>query len=226
MRASTGCASTALAQIFSYTEYPTSMTINYDNSNIHTLNINWNTFKAHIGAYDSCNCTSDIHYQLSEMFRQIGKEVNANYDEGGNTTNSQILNYLNRLGYSHSGLINYSHNTITNSISNNRIVYITGNLESTNTGHGWVLDGYKRIKKTTNKYKREYGQFEWTLISSSSYEYSYDHFNWGWDGNGNGYFSINVFCPSEVEDLDEGVINSYSTSDYSSNVKIIANINH
>ena len=202
------------------------MTINYDNSNIHTLNINWNTFKAHIGAYDSCNCTSDIHYQLSEMFRQIGKEVNANYDEGGNTTNSHILNYLNRLGYSHSGLINYSHNTITNSISNNRIVYITGNLESTNTGHGWVLDGYKRIKKTTNKYKREYGQFEWTLISSSSYEYSYDHFNWGWDGNGNGYFSINVFCPSEVEDLDEGVINSYSTSDYSSNVKIIANINH
>lgn len=222
----TGCVPTALAQIFSYTGYPTSMSINYDNSNIHTLNINWNTFKAHVGAYDSCNCTSDIHYQLSEMFRQIGKEVNVNYEETSGTNNSQVVNYLNRLGYSHSGLINYSHNTIINSLSNSKLIYISGDIEGTNNGHGWVIDGYKRIETTTSKYKREYGQLEWTLVSSSSVTHSYHHFNWGKDGDGNGYFNIGVFCPNDPYELDEGVSESYSSSDYSSNIKIIANISH
>lgn len=57
----TGCVATALAQIFSYTGYPTSMTINYNSSNIHTLNINWNTFKGHFCSNDACSCTSTTH---------------------------------------------------------------------------------------------------------------------------------------------------------------------
>ena len=221
----TGCVPTALAQIFSYTGYPTSMSINYDNSNIHTLNINWNTFKAHVGAYDSCNCTSDIHYQLSEMFRQIGKEVNVDYNDESDTENYRIVNYLNRLGYSHSGLVSYNINTIRNSLSNNKIVYITGLIGTTSKGHGWVLDGYKSITNTIKTYRRPAGQLEWTLVNTSTVTYTFNHFNWGWDGDGNGYFTEGVFNSNNPQDLDDGVI-GHTSNDYSSNVRIIANISH
>ena len=50
-------------------------------------------------------------------------------------------------------------------------------------------------------------------------------FNWGWDGDGNGYFTEGVFNSNNPQDLDDGVI-GHTSNDYSSNVRIIANISH
>lgn len=223
----TGCVATALAQIFSYTEYPTSMTINFNSSNIHTLNINWNTFKGHFCSNDACSCTSTTHTQLAEMFRQIGKEVNMIYDPtGSGATTLPVIYYLDRLGYSHSGFIDYNENSVKSSLSNNKIVYIAGLINSNSPGHVWVLDGYKSLTQTTKTYRRPAGQLDWTLISSYTYSYAYNHFNWGWDGNGNGYFTEGVFKSNSPYDLDDGVSSSSNSNNYSYEVGIIANISH
>ena len=223
-RSPTGCVATALAQIFSYTGYPTSMTINYNSSNIHTLSINWNTFKGHFCSNDACSCTSTTHTQLAEMFRQIGKEVDMIYDPtGSGAADSEVAAYLTRLGFSHSGIKNYNDNTAINSLRDEKIVYISG--KDVLGKHSWVFDGYKKITTTTKFYTREAGQLEWTLIRTTTAIDEYYHFNWGYDGDSNGYFSNKAykFHTAYSSDLDDGVSN-YSTYDYSSEVKIIANI--
>lgn len=223
----TGCVATALAQIFSYTEYPTNMAINYNSSNIHTLNINWNTFKGHFCSNDDCNCTSTTHTQLAEMFRQIGKEVDMTYTPtGSGAYDSYAASYLSRLGFSHTGLINYNANTAINSLGSGEIIYIAG-TDLNDGRHAWVLDGYKEIVSTTKFYTRPAGQLEWTLIRTTTSTGEYFHFNWGWDGDSNGYFSNDavVFNTANPSDLDDNVSN-YADYDFSSSVKIIANISH
>lgn len=219
----TGCVATALAQIFSYTEYPTSMTINYNSNNIHTLSINWNTLKGHFSSYGNCSCNPTTHTQLAEMFRQIGEEVDMTYNPGNSVSYIEFAeDYLTRLGYSHSGIISYNINTATNSLRYGKIIYISGGV-TTGGRHAWVFDGHKRIETRTSKYKREYGQLEWTLVSTSATESLYNHFNWGYDGDNNGYFSSGVFDQNNPSDLDDGVNDDYSYN-CSVNVKMIANI--
>lgn len=221
----TGCVATALAQIFSYTEYPTNMPIYYDYNNYHVLYINWDTLKGHISSKEDCNCTSTTHTQLAEIFRQIGEKVGMTYTPTDSwATTNPVLIYLDELGYSHSGFIDYNENSVINSLSNNNIVYIAGQKNSTDAGHVWVLDGYKSLTQTTKTYRRPAGQLDWTLISSYTYSYAYNHFNWGWDGDGNGYFTEGVFKSNSPYDLDDGVSSSSNSNNYSYEVGIIANI--
>lgn len=145
---------------------------------------------------------------------------------GSGATTLPVIYYLDRLGYSHSGFIDYNENSVKSSLSNNKIVYIAGLINSNSPGHVWVLDGYKSLTQTTKTYRRPAGQLDWTLISSYTYSYAYNHFNWGWDGNGNGYFTEGVFKSNSPYDLDDGVSSSSNSNNYSYEVGIIANISH
>ena len=223
--APTGCVATVLAQIFSYVEYPTSMTINYNSNNIHTLNINWNTLKGHFSSYGNCSCNPTTHTQLAEMFRQIGKEVDMKYySNKSEAYAADAADYLTRLGFSHTGVINYNSNTAINSLANENIVYISGKASQYGR-HAWVFDGYKKIVSTTKFYTRPTGQLEWTLIRTTTATNEYYHHNWGWDGDNNGYFSNNVyqFNTANPSSLDNGVSN-LKNYDFNTNVEIIANI--
>ncbi len=223
---SAGCEVVALAQLFSFYEYPTNMLIDYNPNNVHSLPINWDLFKSH-PRHINCNCGTSTLLDLAYMFRQIGEELNIEYQNNSSSANFyDIMSYFSKLNYSHSGMIDYNTTTISNSLSNNNLVIIQGVEDGETMGHAWLIDGYKSIKTTIEEYRRTMGQIKWTLYKTTTSYESYQHFNWGYDGDSNGYYATNVFDMDRCSYLDEGVDEHNELYEFKNNIKIIANINH
>lgn len=223
---SAGCEVIALAQLFSFYEYPANMLIDYNPNNAHTLSINWDSFKSH-PRHTNCNCGSSTLLDLAYMFRQIGEELDIEYYNNNSSANFyDIMSYFSRLNYSHSGMIDYNTSTISNSLSNNKLVIIQGMENGETTGHAWLIDGYRSIEITSKEYRRQQGQLDWTLYKTTTSYESYQHFNWGYDGDSNGYYATNVFDMNRCSYLDEGVDEHNDLYEFENSIKIIANISH
>ena len=223
---SAGCEVVALAQLFSFYEYPANMLIDYNPNNAHTLSINWDLFKSH-PRHINCNCGTSTLLDLAYMFRQIGEELDIEYYNNRNSANFyDIISYFSKLNYTHSGMIDYNTSIISNSLSNNKLVIIQGVEDGETTGHAWLIDGYRSIEITSKEYRRQQGQLDWTLYKTTTSYESYQHFNWGYDGDSNGYYATNVFDMDRCSYLDEGVDEHNELYEFENSIKIIANISH
>lgn len=196
-----GCTNTAIAQIMSYYEYPSSISLTYSGADVSSQYLNWSTIKQHIisatnqSEHSSCAATNETHNIIGRLCRQIGQLTGSDYtsNEYTGTQYSNIILALQALGYNTGNWTNYSNglSSVCANIRNNHIYMIYG--QSIYNYHLWLLDGV---------YTHEHGNISWTQELGSTvmelYEYNvttdrYYHFNWGKDGIGNGYFLANVF---------------------------------
>lgn len=220
-----GCLTTALAQVISYYEYPTQLTINYDGGST-ILPLNWNEIKKHMSAlHYTCTCTE--HETIGKMFRQLGYELWIDYKNGkSGNPGGYIDDALSILGYTYGNSISYSSSVVESSLSQSKLVYITGFLSANEDGHAWVIDGFKKVETTRIDYARNTVTGEMIEIWRGSPSINcYNHFNWGWNGNSNGYYLTNVFDVTQYSELDFGVT-STATYNFTYNIKIIPNITH
>lgn len=149
---------------------------------------------------------------VADLMADVGERVDTKYYPNGSyTTVSCVYNALS--SYSLQGEISgYSYNTVKLEIDNNRVVFMLGVRHDSESGHSWVLDGY-RESDVTHTYEYVWlvdgNQYEGELYTREqvqsifpgerledgmlSYEYetfrtNYVHMNWGWDGELNGFY--------------------------------------
>lgn len=196
-----GCANTAMAQIMSYYEYPTSIILTYNNNN--NINLIWNKIKSHSTEHLS-TCCSDLstHHSISHLLRELGKRDWSYYytkeeTNGGKAyTRTDIETYakptFENLGYSFKDFRDYDGSFVRNELLNNHIILISGELAD-ETGHAWIIDGYRRELGTVFEMKKTNNSgWEYTGVSYP-FDNNYNHFNWGWYGINNGYFLEGVY---------------------------------
>jgi hypothetical protein len=199
-----GCVATAIAQIMSYYQYPTS-------HNGYTYN--WNNICQHYSVYSPY---SPAYSYLAHLFyNDIGLGVNMNYGASGSgTTAISAKNYLSARGYNvYNGVINYSDDAIINNLGS-KLALASGTLAvNSSIGHMWVIDG--KIVRRAPAYIQ--GTF-------NIHHYVYStvvHCNWGWDGDGNGYFLSGQFgCRMSDSDIGTVSLPGEYTS-YSYNTQLI-----
>lgn len=220
-----GCLTTALAQVISYYEYPTQLTINYDGGSS-ILPLNWSEIKKHMSPL-LYNCTCTEHETIGKMFRQLGYELWIDYKNGKSGNSGYAIDdAFDILGYTYGNSQAYDLIVVENSLSQGKLVYITGFLSAYEDGHAWVIDGFKKVETTLIEYSRNTVTGEMIELWRGDPEInSYNHFNWGWNGNSNGYYLANVFDVTQYAELDFGVT-STATYNFTYDIEILPYITH
>ncbi len=178
---STGCVTTAMAQIMRYYKKPA----NYD----------WNNMPDR--AYNSSNGQS-----IAKLMFDIAEDVHKKYgipEKGGTSSdNDKALRTFRKFGYGKVEVVDHIPNDVASRISYYKHpVLMEGYDKNINSGHAWVCDGVR---------ESEYDNQIYLMILSGNSPYSYSkyteptpghqlltvdffHMNWGWDGDQNGWFS-------------------------------------
>lgn len=227
-----GCVQTAIAQIMSYFEYPTSINLTYPQRDKTTQELNWKELKKHkksiallndesdefsIGwHYQSCTATEESHKALGRLCRELGHRNNAMYYPGGGTgatAEAALQTLTNILTNRTVAAISTSYYNFLNYYNTYKAIAIMFGTDSSIGGHAWVCDGghyYKAVRP---------------YHINGDLEESYLHFNWGLCGDFNGYFLQGTFDPFKgVDETDLPKGDSFlplSRTSFSENVKYI-----
>ena len=194
-----GCCNTAMAQIMSYYEHPTSITLTYPNAPVSNLSLPWSAMRSHLTQHPfSILCANPTaHKAISRLVRELGHRTSSNYSLSTETTTTldSVNLVIPTLGYSKENH-SYSDTYIRDMLDYNKLLLITGNQTNytylPNSGHMWVIDGYSYHYILQYVYIRE-GNSPWILDEICESEQHMNHFNWGDYGNCNGYFFGGVF---------------------------------
>ena len=204
-----GCVQTATAQVMSYLEKPTSISLTYPDRDKNNETIDWSRLKLHKkSSYYCWDCplSNEEHLVLARLCRQIGY-LNHSYtgysdelDKDGNpisigtgVNGSNVFNAFETLlpnnivskGYSIEGLDLYD-----SLFRNNGVAMVGG------PGHAWVCDGGRR-----DIWYDTFTLVDGTVEHISGYVYL--HFKWGWGGQDNGYFLSDLINPAKGKEYDE-----------------------
>lgn len=201
-----GCSPLAIAMVMSYYESPTSMSMDFNPSNIHTVYFDWDDMKNHIRTHSSsqssCGTSNTGHNMISELCRQIGKKAGSSYDifYNGSTLDSLTSTTipgmcfcLNQYGYNASSE-SFSQSNIISYLGSGHPIIVNAMTSPYGGGHTWVLDGYKSKTYYIHEQVKNEGDDLWTDINVyGPVSYAYNHMNWGFDGHSNGWFSTSVY---------------------------------
>lgn len=199
-----GCVATAGAQALSYFEYPGNVILTFPERQSDIICLDWAKMKE-INSTNFWRQDGIYDVQLSSLCREIGYSIDAIYYDNGNI-------FLNSTSASSATLRTYFRNLLptdqfivsemcasnpkTNEVLGNGIIIIRAaseDIDGTQVGHAWVIDGYKYKKYTVYVYARESNSAIETLERQFDQEELYSHVNWGWNGADNGYFYNNIF---------------------------------
>lgn len=209
-----GCVQTATAQIMSYLEKPTSITLTYPDRDKNIENIDWKRLKQHVeSSYYCWDCplSNDEHLVLSRVCRQIGQLNNSYYyDKNGVRTNGghivdreDVFNAIEILlpnNIVHKQFTGIEGLDLYDSLCGfGRIAMLGGyyptEIPNHYEGHAWVCDGGRKI-----------GYYDTLQLIGGEVAhfagYIYLHYNWGWGGMDNGYFLSTIFNPSKGYEYD------------------------
>ncbi len=218
-KAVTGCVPTAIAQILSYYEYPTTLTLTHPlRGDLTSITLDWDQIKYHQkNNMDVYGCWCADHTPMQHLFRQIGELSETEYlmingKPVGQTDSSNVISTFQALGYFGAGYYSYLKETVWNELDVSRPVYCRGNDSNKGKGHAWVIDGYHYQLRIMKTYQEGVGGRVPTLIREDDWSYDWLHINWGWDGNCNGFYNAGVFAPTD---------GSY---DFDYNIQILINI--
>ena len=220
-----GCASTAMAQVMSYYEYPGSMTITYPESDQTFQVFDWPAMKNHLTHHYLAACFSDnvdVHKSIGRLCRQLGFISNSEYHTDGTGTwtyTSDLKSTMNYYGYNTYGWYDFDNSYACQVLDNENVIIMYGNHQGTN-GHFWVFDGYDAATYYIYTYTYVEGGSERELTRvSGPHSVLLNHLNWGWYGVNNGYFLSNVFDPSQVQFPDTN--SNYATTIFDTNLKTL-----
>ena len=234
VNAPAGCVPTAMAQIMSYYEWPILISSDF---------FQWPMLKYYKTDRDFIdNASQDAIHRVATLFKELGTLVNITYNCGGSNasfTDANAAFNTNTLGYNTDGIISYSPSQVRTDLRNNRPVFVGGHKENDETGHVWVVDGYKDQQCVWTElaywYRYEGGDTPEELIvidtlRAELFPRNYVHCNWGWEGMNNGWFYDNillnpqsVFQTNKPEEKDPDTTYG-NRGQYSINVKMIKNL--
>ena len=213
-----GCTNTAVAQLMSYYEYPTSIAIDYPDAPISTLQLDWTDIKAHPTGYHSPSLCPDpdAHSTIAHLLRQIGKKTWSSYNGSPNSSDAKTESYLpaakgflRTLGYTVTERTYTTPSTLesatyyTNKLDN-EYLFLIGADDGTDVdpiAHTWVIDGYK-YDLSRHYYLERNELQEWIIVDIQDIERYMFHMNWGWYGDSNGYFLPKVLNTFDAEIYD------------------------
>ena len=199
-----GCGATAMAQVMTHFEYPTSMSYTYPDPDITSQTLDWSSIKSHNTKHYLYNCSTesmDTHKSISRLCRQLGQIAQSYYVIGGNTwTNTNMVNTtMQYYGYNTIGWENYNSGNVCNKLDDGEVIIMYGNNNGEN-GHFWIVDGYDDLEYYIYTYMYVHGRDHAELTDVfGPFTETLNHINWGWYGINNGYFSVNVFNTSYVQ---------------------------
>lgn len=214
-----GCVPLAIAQLMTYHQSPTSISLTYDDRDRDTQILDWTDIRRHklyylINGVESstyCTAADSTHNAISRLCRQLGELCGSTYytspDSVTSTSKDGVISGLSGAGYSYSEWYDYSKRVAKIQLGLNRpLIFIGYSIEG---GHAWIADGYyERIITTVDTIQNAIGlglpEYELNITVNDKY---YNHFNWGWHGRNNGYFLDNVFNIQNYYQLDS---NPYS----------------
>lgn len=238
-----GCANTAIIQICSYYEYPTSMTLTFSQRERDVISINWTEVKKHHRgsgswvSHTNCNCTASVnsHKVIGEMARQCGVYSDTEYKNNG-----VVMSNNTPAPYNY-----YDYHSWSNASTSTQLASPTGLgvLDMIET-LGFVRPQPQNYSSKCTRYPLTLGKpvymsgcnssldshawvidgykyFKDTTINhatepvtiTESYRY-YNHINWGGNGVSNGYFLDNVFSANAAYSYDNPSL-GISTASYS-----------
>lgn len=231
-----GCSQTALGQLLSAIESPTSISLTYpghpENSN---LQLNWTEINKHKRRvmsknyhYMECDASDYAHETIGYLMRQLGHLNNATYTydsskqpiTGANITSNRATAYniIPDDKFSVSSVYEYYNANILFEYIKGGIVLMRGGDSTKGGGHEWLADGGIRVGRI--EYHTDYNMSLDGSPVTTAKEYLdiLIHYNWGWDGDCNGYFSPNVFSTRDAESYDYS--GSYMNCDFSKDIKL------
>ena len=203
-----GCAQTAMAQMLTFLECPTSINLTYDGHDITSQTLNWKELIKHTKSCNntsstinthlsSCSGTIEVHKAIGRLCRQIGQINGATYEEDG--TGSKTVNARTTMKTLCPEKEISAHRPISSDFSSlftklkvkPGVAYVRG-TDLKEGGHAWVCDGGEDMQKITRELK-----YDGTYEDYVEHNYCY-HYNWGWNGSYNGYFNAGVFDNTKV----------------------------
>lgn len=218
-----GCVTTAVAQILSFFEQPTSMTLTYDDRDMNSITINWPLIKQHkVSSASSflmesgCSLSGVNHQTIGRMCRQIAELLGASFegDEGTKTNLNQFPQTISLLLPQQTlSSLSFSNWQGLVTALDNGLLLISGDdmrdvPEPQKQGHSWLADGYVNYHMVTDMYTKQDGQI-WQYVESYDTYKRWLHYNWGWGGNNNGYFAADVATDltSNAKEFDQSTGN-------------------
>lgn len=228
-----GCCNTAMAQVMTYFEYPTGISLTYSGADQSYQALNWSNIKLHAISNHAPNSFYDIdeatHKAIGRLCRQLGELSNSTYyQDNTETYDNDVKQTMTQLGYTTNNWTDYSSGVVTASITNCHPVLIYGfrikyeNGNPVEVGHAWVVDGYYYSGYESFTWSRPYNGFDWELIEHVVSTDYYHHFNWGYSGDNNGYYITGVFDMCTIHMPDDYVNSNYSDRNYNLDVKIMS----
>ena len=221
-----GCVNTAMAQVMTYYQYPSGISLTYNGADLSYQNLNWadmkshNTCNQHYWYSSSCN-NQNSHKAIARLLRQLGELTQSSYNSDGTaSTVNNSRQTLSNMGYNISDYYYYSGAYVREELEDGHLILADGDLYNS-YGHLWVIDGYLTDIATECVMEQiDVGNHTlWVIIDEyGSGTYYYNHINWGWYGHSNGYFLDGVFNTALVimpESLTNNNYNYYDIGIYS-----------
>lgn len=232
-----GCVQTAMAQIFSYFEEPSTINLTYPEKDKTSVTLNWTELKKHKTSpntyattsitthLNSCETSEDTHLDLGRLCRELGYRNKAEYE----TNQTGAYSHYARTNFA-SILNNHQVSQLTNTdnsgediyelIKQDYILYIQGSDIDKDACHAFIADGGKSVGTITYYYIKDPDTGKDTLLRVVDNAPKYIHFNWGWNGNSNGYFLAGVFDTTNAHEWDNS--SSYSGYNFSHDIYYIS----
>ena len=207
-----GCGPTAMAQVMTYYQYPSSLALTFPNADASSQTFSWSNMISHPTGHNLNNCTynTNIHKSIGRLCRELGYRANSTYNSNSTSTNSgKVKVVMQNLGYTTSGWTSNSNQNMKTQLMLNRLYILLGYCTLCNVGHFWIIDGFDYTHTTTYRFQRAAIDQEWILVGVFEDETNLYHINWGWYGTNNGYFSNNVFNTQNytIPDTNSNYIN-------------------
>lgn len=208
-----GCVHTAMAQILSYFEQPTSLKLTYPGHDKNSIDLNWLDIKKHKTSFPNeflyrshlqdCEASEESHDALSYLCKELRYRNNTDSLSGSaafsfqaNLTYKTLLPNKTVTPYSSFSEDCFS-TLISCMVSNKAVAHFRGEewLDDKINAHAWVCEGGRHYEYHSEIYFAN-GEED---VRNTYYFY----FNWGWNGALNGYFLGNVYDTTKGVQKDE-----------------------
>ncbi len=223
-----GCVTTAIAQILSYYEYPTTLSLTHPyRGDLSSITLDWDQIKYHQNNSMSIyGCWCADHTQLAHLYREIAERAGTvftpdveNHIEAGYTNVNVAPSVFSALGYTTSAFQQYRWDAILTQLDQSKPIYLRGDVAEKETkpnlvGHSWIVDGYHYQSRILRTYQEIYpGSPKRKFVRDDDYSIRYLHINWGNDGIGNGLFTPpNFFYEGNIYNYNVLMITNISPS--------------
>ena len=217
----TGCVATAVAQLMSVYQYPSS----YNGYHFHWDNMISNPYATY--------CSLSAQNEIARLMQLLGltQNLNMNYgilSSGANPEN--IPRTLRAFGYSKGGTLDsYNTGLVVEELKNGHCVLIGGFEYRSSSGNDYIYEGGHRwlghglLERTREKRYRSTVS-NGILYTETETEW-YILCNWGWGGSGDGYYLSEVFNQAKGPNYDTGTrANEGSTNYFQVNLTAVTGI--